>query len=43
MVIRDGLTQTQVSRRLGPGYGIIGILVAAGKSHEVASFHHDKV
>jgi transposase len=32
MVIQDGLTQTEVSRRLGLGDGIIGKWVAAVKN-----------
>jgi transposase-like protein len=38
MVIRDGLTQTEVSRRLGLGDGIIGKWVAAEKTHGAKAF-----
>ena len=38
MVIRDGLTQTEVSRRLGLGDGIIGKWVAAEKTHGTNAF-----
>ena len=38
MVIQDGLTQTEVSRRLGLGDGIIGKWVAAEKTHGTNAF-----
>jgi transposase len=38
MVIRDGLTQTEVSRRLGLGDGITRKWVAAEKTHRANAF-----
>ena len=38
VVIRDGLPQTKVSRRLGLGDGIIGKWVAAEKTHGTNAF-----
>ena len=38
MVIRDSLTQTEVSRRLGLGDGIIGKWVAAEKTYGANAF-----
>lgn len=38
MVIRDGLNQTEVSRRLGLSAGIVGKWVAAEKANGVDAF-----